>query len=133
MRKTADILFRRRSLGNTQLIGRALTRLELYSDNRIASVTLLESDLKEFGANSADCENIIDFARDIDTVQAAVFFRELPHGVKISFRSKGAIDVGAVAAKYGGGGHAASSGCNASGKLDEVKKDVIETLIGLFS
>lgn len=132
LRATADVLFRRRSLVTTQMIGRALSRLELFEGGKIASVTILESDLKEFGATSADCESIVDFAREIEQTEAAVFFRELPGGVKISFRSKGKIDVGAVAAKYGGGGHAGASGCTASGKLADVKKNVTDTLIGLI-
>jgi phosphoesterase RecJ-like protein len=132
LRTAADVLFRRRSLTTTQMIGRALSRLELFEDGKIASVTLLESDMKEFGATSADCESIVDFAREIEQTQAAVFFRELPSSVKISFRSKGGIDVGAVAATYGGGGHAGASGCNAGGKLEDVKTTVIETLKGLL-
>lgn len=132
LRATADVLFRRRSLVCTQMIGRALSRLELFEEGKIASVTILESDLKEFGATSADCESIVDFAREIEQTEAAVFFRELPNGVKISFRSKGKIDVGAVAAQYGGGGHAGASGCNAGGKIENVKKTVIETLRGLL-
>lgn len=131
LRNTADVLFRRRSLIATQLIGRALSRLELFKRGKIACVTLLDSDMKEFGAQSSDCESIVDFAREIEETQAAVFFRELPAGVKISFRSKGSIDVGAVAAIYGGGGHAGASGCNVNGKLDDVKKSVIDKLIGL--
>ena len=132
LRNTADVLFRRRSLVATQLIGRAISRLEIFEGGRITFVTLLESDLKEFGAHSSDCESIVDFAREIEETQVAVFFRELPHGVKISFRSKGSVDVGAVAALYGGGGHAGASGCQASGKLDEVKKTVLEKLKGLI-
>ncbi len=132
LRNTADVLFRRRSLVATQLIGRAISRLEIFEGGRITFVTLLESDLKEFGAHSSDCESIVDFAREIEETQVAVFFRELPHGVKISFRSKGSVDVGAVAALYGGGGHAGASGCQASGKLAEVKKTVLEKLKGLI-
>jgi len=132
LRDTADVLFRRRSLIATQLIGRALSRLEIFEGGKIAFVTLLESDMKELGAHSSDCESIVDFAREIEETQAAVFFRELPHGVKISFRSKGRIDVGAVAALYGGGGHAGASGCQTSGKIDEVKKSVLEKLKGLL-
>lgn len=132
LRNTADVLFRRRSLIATQLIGRALSRLEVYEGGRIAFVTLLESDMKELHAQSSDCESIVDFAREIEQTQAAVFFRELPHGVKISFRSKGGIDVGAIAALYGGGGHASASGCSASGKLEDVKISVLEKLKGLL-
>jgi phosphoesterase RecJ-like protein len=131
LRATADVLFRRRSLLATRLIGRAISRLELFSEGKIASVTLLESDMKEFGATGADCENIVDYAREIEETQIAVFFRELPTGVKISFRSKGDIDVGAVAAAYGGGGHMNAAGCCTGGKLDEVKKAVLDKLVEL--
>ena len=85
----ADVLFRQRSLILTRLIGRALSRLEIHADGKIAFVTLLISDMEEFGATGADCENIVDFAREIEETQIAVFFRQLDHGVKISFRSKG--------------------------------------------
>ncbi len=128
LRGTADILFRQRSLLSTQLMGRALSRMELFKDGRIACLTLLDSDMKEFGAGSADCENIVEVAREIEETQVAVLFRELPAGVKISFRSKGSADVGALAALYGGGGHAAASGCVTGGKLDEVKKSVLDKL-----
>ena len=131
LRDTADVLFRQRSLISTLLIGRALSRLEIFKEGRIASLTLLESDMKEFGAQSADCESIVDFAREIEETQVAVFFRELPTGVKVSFRAKGDIDVAAVAALYGGGGHAAASGCMTSGTLDEVKKSVMDKLLEL--
>ncbi len=128
----ADVLFRQRSLILTQLIGRALSRLEVYADGKIACVTLLLSDMDEFGATGADCENIVDFAREIEQTQVAVFFRELDHGVKISFRSKGDNDVCSLAAQYGGGGHVNASGACASGSLDEVKKDVINKLMELI-
>ncbi len=132
LRDTADVLFRRRSLLATQLIGRAISRLELHDNSRIASVTLLDSDMKEFGATGADCENIVDFAREIEETLVAVFFRELANGVKVSFRSKGNVDVGAMAAQYGGGGHVNAAGCVANGKLEDVKKDMIDKLTELL-
>ncbi len=128
IRETADILFRRRSLVLTQLIARALTRLELYKEGKIASVTLLQGDVKEFKASGADCENIVDFAREIEETKIAVFFREIKNGIKISLRSKGAIDVGTVASSFGGGGHPNAAGCCVSGKLGEVKTKVIDML-----
>ncbi len=132
LRETADVLFRRRSLLATQLIGRAISRLQLHNGGRITSVTLLDSDMKEFGATGAECENIVDFAREIEETLIAVFFRELPNGVKISFRSKGSVDVGAVAALYGGGGHVNAAGCCTNGKLEDVQKTVIEKLTELL-
>lgn len=132
LRETADVLFRRRSLVSTKLIGRALSRLELFSEGKIAALTLLQSDLNEIGATGADCENIVDFAREIEETMVAVFFRELDTGVKVSLRSKGSYDVGAVAAAFGGGGHVNASGCCPGGKLEPVKQEIIAKLQELF-
>lgn len=128
LRETADILFRRRTLVLTRLISRALLRLELFEEGKVASVTLLNSDLKEFGANGSDCENIVDFAREIEETVVAAFFREIKNGVKVSLRSKGDIDVCAVASSFGGGGHINASGFCVKGKIDEVKSSVIDIL-----
>lgn len=132
LRDTADVLFRRRSLIATKLIARALNRLEIYQNGKIAALTLLQNDLKEIGATGADCENIVDFAREIEETRVAVFFRQLDTGVKVSFRSKGDYDVGAVAAAFGGGGHMNASGCCPGGTLEDVKRDVLVKLQELF-
>lgn len=132
LRETADVLFRRRSLVSTKLIARALSRLELFNEGKIAALTLLQSDLNEIGATGADCENIVDFAREIEETIVAVFFRQLDTGVKVSLRSKGNYDVGSVAAAFGGGGHMNASGCCPGGKIEEVKRDVIAKLQELF-
>ena len=128
LRHVADVLFRSRSLKLTQLIGRALSRLETHADGRIAFITLLLSDMKELDATGADCENIVDFAREINETKIAVFFRELEHGVKLSFRSKDDYDVCMIAMEYGGGGHKNASGACTSGKIDEIKKDILNKL-----
>ncbi len=128
LRETADILFRRRTLVLTRLISRALSRLEVYEDGKVASVTLLASDMKELGATGSDCENIVDFAREIEETKIAAFFREIKNGVKISLRSKGDIDVCAVASSFGGGGHPNASGFCTTGKIEEVKNAVIDIL-----
>lgn len=128
LRETADILFRRRTLVLTRLISRALLRLEIYEDGKVATVTLLSSDLKELGASGSDCENIVDFAREIEETRVAAFFREIRNGVKVSLRSKGDIDVCSVATSFGGGGHLNASGFCVKGKMDEVKSSVIDIL-----
>lgn len=129
LRRTADILFRRRTLVSTKLIARALSRLQTYEEGKIAFVTITDSDLKEIGAKGGDCENIVDFAREIDETKVAVFFRELNNSVKISLRSKGDIDVCAIATVYGGGGHANAAGCSVKGKLSEVQESLLNRLL----
>jgi bifunctional oligoribonuclease and PAP phosphatase NrnA len=52
-----------------------------------------------------------------------VFFKE--NGTddwRVSMRSKGDVDVNAVAKQFGGGGHKNASGCSAAGTLPELKR-----------
>ena len=47
-----------------------------------------------------------------------MFFREQPDGnFRVSLRSKGAVNVAAVAEQFGGGGHECASGCAMPGPL----------------
>ena len=131
LRSTAEILFRRRSLVSTQLIGRAISRLEMHSEGKIAVMSLLKSDLKELGADGSDCDNIVNYAREIDTVLAAVMIREIDNGVKVSLRSKGDVDVCSVAAAFGGGGHKNAAGCRIGKKIEKAKEELLEKLAEL--
>jgi len=51
----------------------------------------------------------------------------------VSFRSKGRVDVSAVAARFGGGGHHNAAGCTVSGTLVGVKRRVLDALAALLS
>ena len=74
--------------------------------------------MEHVGAKEEDCEGLVNYALSIQDVEVAVFFRELPDGrFRVSLRSKGQIDVAAVAEQFGGGGHACASGCSIDGPL----------------
>jgi bifunctional oligoribonuclease and PAP phosphatase NrnA len=48
-----------------------------------------------------------------------VFFKENgPEDWRISMRSKGEVDVNAIAKEFGGGGHKNASGCSARGSRE---------------
>jgi len=56
----------------------------------------------------------------------ALIFVERPDGkVKVSWRSVPGVNVAALAATFGGGGHAPAAGAEISGTLDEVAQKVI--------
>jgi phosphoesterase RecJ-like protein len=44
-------------------------------------------------------------------------------------RSKGEVDVNAIAKEFGGGGHKNASGCSARGTLPQLKKLFLEKLV----
>jgi len=117
-----------------RLLGRVLSSIETVLDGRAAAITTLRADLDEFGAKKDDLEGFVNYPRSILGVEVAVSFREESDEVfRVSFRSKGRIDVSWVAARFGGGGHRNAAGCTVSGTLEEVKRQVFEAVESVLS
>ncbi len=118
--RVAAWVYESRSPGALRLLAEMLGTLELHGEERIASVRLERSMFERAGACSTDAEGLIDHPRSIRDVEATVLFRERPEGdVKVSLRSRGRVDVGAIAARRGGGGHRNAAGCLVEGREDE--------------
>jgi phosphoesterase RecJ-like protein len=65
----------------------------------------------------------------IPGVEASVLLREEPGRIAVNLRSKGRIDVSAVARNFGGGGHSRAAGFKrAGGVLAAVKKQILAAL-----
>ena len=62
-------------------------------------------------------------------VEVAMFFRETSdHRVRVSIRSKGAVNVSTVAAAFGGGGHECASGFSLNGSVSSAIERVVAEL-----
>jgi phosphoesterase RecJ-like protein len=48
---------------------------------------------------------------------------------RVSLRSKGPVDVRAVAASYGGGGHFNAAGCTVTGAYDALKQAMVAATV----
>jgi phosphoesterase RecJ-like protein len=85
--------------------------------------------MERVGAREEDCEGLVNYALSIQDVEVAAFFRELPDGrFRVSLRSKGRVNVSAVAEQLGGGGHKCASGCAVDGPLQVAVACVIAQL-----
>jgi len=116
------------SIQDTNLLGEALQTMKLTEDGKIAWLWVTKEMLKKTKASLEGTEGIINFARSIDGVEIAILFRETgtEDRVKVSFRSKGKVDVNKLAAAFNGGGHPTASGCTVFGKIEEAEKKVLE-------
>ncbi len=109
------------------LLGAALGNL--HRDDRLCWLWITHGDVARTRAAEEDCEGIVNFALGIAGVEAAVFLRELPEGrIRLSLRSKGKIDVAAIAGKLGGGGHENAAGCTLDGPLGRAINEILEEL-----
>jgi phosphoesterase RecJ-like protein len=104
------------STAKMRLLGAALSNL--HREGSLAWIWVTSEQMERLGAKEEDCEGLVNYALSIHDVEVAAFFRELPDGrFRVSLRSKGLLNVAAVAEHFGGGGHACASGCSLDGPL----------------
>lgn len=128
-----NILFRTHSLGRTRLLALVLGSLEMHRDGTVALLTATDEMMRQSGAGESETEGMINFAREINTVEVGILFRSKGDGtVKVSFRSKEYVDVSALAQSFGGGGHTRAAGCTIQGSFPEAKKQVMDRLLPMM-
>jgi phosphoesterase RecJ-like protein len=109
------------------LLGAAIANLK--REGRLAWLWVTHQDMLRTCAIDEDCEGIVNFALCISGVEAAAFLRELQdHRVRLSLRSKGRIDVAAIAKQLGGGGHETAAGCTLEGLLTPALESILALL-----
>ena len=103
-------------LSKMHLLGAALSGL--HREGSLAWMHVDRDTMERCEASDEDCEGLANYALAIKGIEVALFFREQPDGCfRVSLRSKGAVNVAAVAAAFGGGGHQCASGCAVEGPL----------------
>jgi len=122
-------LFESKSRKEVLILQQALQHLDFSADGRIAWMSLPYNELVAIEAEDLYPEGLINHTRMIEGVEVGILFREMPAGkVKVGFRSRGQVDVAALAAQFGGGGHRQASGVQCEGKLEEVKSTIIQAV-----
>ncbi|MCL1853239.1 MAG: bifunctional oligoribonuclease/PAP phosphatase NrnA [Peptococcaceae bacterium] len=124
-------LFYERSLSQTKLLARALESLCLFHENTVAVMKLTQHDFAEVGVDSDDCEGFVNQAMNISGVLTSMFVKEVETGLcRVSFRSRGQIDVNLLAGLFDGGGHVRASGCTLNMPLTQALPLLMDALNG---
>ena len=113
------------SLGRLRLTGMLLDRMQLEHDQRIAVLTLNDAMLAEAGCDSDDLEGIVNLPLAARDVRAVIFLKETDDGLRVSLRSKDAVDVRQVAVSFGGGGHLNAAGFTVEHPTPETRGQMI--------
>ncbi|MDH3381576.1 MAG: bifunctional oligoribonuclease/PAP phosphatase NrnA [Flavobacteriaceae bacterium] len=114
---------------NLQLLGHALSKLQVIPKSNTAYFLLSKNDLKAFDYQKGDTEGIVNYGLSIKgIVLAAIFIEDEDQGIiKISFRSKGKFSVNDFARNYfDGGGHQNAAGARSTDSLNETVEKFIK-------
>ncbi|OPZ85063.1 MAG: Bifunctional oligoribonuclease and PAP phosphatase NrnA [bacterium ADurb.Bin429] len=102
----------------TRLLGAALSTLQRSADDRIAWAVLRNEDFLSVNATPEDTEGIIDAVRAVRGVEVAALFSEKRGTIRVSLRSRGHVDVAALARQFDGGGHVKAAGLTFDGTME---------------
>jgi len=126
----AKMLYQTYPARRLSLMRAMLNEMQFRAEGRVVSWNLTQKLMNEVQMESGDTEGIIDTLRMIDSVVSAVIFEELPDGkIRVSSRSKDArLDVSAVCAQFGGGGHRMAAGARMKGPIEAAAETFLNAL-----
>lgn len=108
-------LFEEAPFGYFRVAARVLDRAVMDEDHGLVWSTMLMSDLDDAGIAYHETDPLIDLVRLARGSEVACLLKERSPGVfKGSLRSRGTVDVSAIARSFGGGGHHNASGFTSS-------------------
>lgn len=104
-------------------------KLKLVNDGKVAYMMLSQAEIKQFNLQGGDSEGLVNYPFKIEGVVMSAYFSEEPDRIKISFRSRGNVDVNTFARTYfEGGGHRNAAGGKSTIGLEETEKKFLESL-----
>jgi phosphoesterase RecJ-like protein len=107
----------------------ALSRAHLDEERGIVTASVTDEDLDTAGIDWGDVDGLIDTLRLAQEADVAALAKVHDDGrVKVSLRSRGATDVGSLAAKMGGGGHRLAAGFTVERDPEEVLEEVRQSV-----
>ncbi len=125
----ADSLLEQLTKPQFDVLTLSLATLQMSENGKVAWVHVTPEHMVQAQASNEDLEGIVNYPRNIQGVEVGVLFKVInENAVKASMRSAGKVDVAAIAAEFGGGGHVRAAGCRLEGTLEQVTALVIERI-----
>ena len=127
----AERLFLEKPYSSLQLLSAVLQTLQRDDTGEIIWGTVTQDMLTQAQADIEETEGIITHYAFTKGTKVAILFKEVSaQEIKISFRARGAVDVGQFAKSLTpkGGGHHRAAGCTLHGTLEQVQERVLQAL-----
>jgi phosphoesterase RecJ-like protein len=122
-------VYEKHPIGRLKLLAHVLDTLHLSSDGRLAFVTVTHEMYQRTGTGPEMLDGFINYARGIAGVEVACQIRESKTNVyRVSFRSRGRVNVAQLAQQFGGGGHHNAAGCTIEGTPQTIVRQLTAEL-----
>jgi len=133
---TADVymlVYGRRELSSRKLLAEMLARAENLCEGKLILTWQTIADRQRLEAHQRGEDDLYRLLQTIKDNLVVALIKEEGEGVfSVGLRSAPGVDVGKVAAAFGGGGHRQASGFDIRGTLESVRAAVIEALTPLL-
>ncbi len=112
---------------DVRFFGEMVSRMSHQHDQQVVLIELPQEILRAH--DGLDTDPIIDYALSLPTTEVVLLFKQVGRDItKISFRSRGQIDIGAIAEQHGGGGHRCAAGAVIKSPLNETRDKLLDAV-----
>ena len=113
--------FKEQSKNRAKLFAKTISNIRYELDGALAFINVSRADIIASNEDDSITEGFIDYPLSVEGVEVAISLLETADKrYKISFRSKGKVNVNEIASLYGGGGHILASGAVLNGYLEDI-------------
>ena len=128
MMKINELIYQSKKFEAQLLENEILSKTEIYNDY-VAFSFVMTDQLNKYNVEISDIDSVINTFRDTDKIKISVLIKQQTENeYKVSFRSKGNIDVGLIAKNLGGGGHKNAAATRITGNFETVSNKIKEEI-----
>lgn len=122
-------LFSHQTTNKIAFMAKLLSNIEYYAEGSLACVIMSINDIEKYQLEFDEVRDVTDQIMSIESIEVALVIRQdSPTQMKVSLRSKGAIEVLSTAESIGGGGHWYAAGGSFHGDISYLKNLLIKDL-----
>jgi bifunctional oligoribonuclease and PAP phosphatase NrnA len=128
------MIYGRRDLSGRKLLAELLLRVETHSEGRLLVTWQTIEDRKRLEARQRGEDELYRLLQTVRGDVVVAFIKEERDGqYSVGLRSNSSVDVGKIAASFGGGGHRQAAGFDIKGTLESIKDTVVKALTPFLS
>ncbi len=122
-------LYSTHTMGEMLALQAIMPSMEFHLGGKVCMVTADIRKLNAMGVEASNVDAWLGLPRSVEGVEAALIFKiHSDNELKLSLRSNDYVDVSALAAKFGGGGHARAAGVTFNEGIESAKAKVLAEL-----